>query len=98
MSLPVVVRPEAEADLLAALDRYEQQRAGLGDSFRAAAETMLARIEAMPELYAAEFRGVRRAKLRRFPFVVYYRMLADRSEVIAVLHGARDPQIWRDRA
>jgi|GEM_PF-2741884 len=31
MSLPVVLRPEAQDDLLAARDWYERQRAGLGD-------------------------------------------------------------------
>ena len=52
----------------------------------------------MPEMYAAAFRGVRPAKLRRFPYVVYYRVLADRIEVLAVLHGSRDPRIWQGRA
>ena len=49
-------------------------------------------------MYAATFRGVRPAKLRRFPYVVYYRVLADRIEVLAVLHGSRDPRIWQGRA
>jgi plasmid stabilization system protein ParE len=40
---------------------------------------------------------VRRGKVRRFPYVVYYRVLADRIEVIAVLHAARNPQTWQDR-
>jgi plasmid stabilization system protein ParE len=41
---------------------------------------------------------MRRTKLHRFPYVVYYRTLADLIEVIGVLHGSRDPQIWQDRA
>ena len=95
MSLPIVLRPEAQADLLAAQHWYEQQRAGLGEAF---AEEMFVRIGEMPELYAVALRGVRRGKLRRFPYVVYYRVLADRVEVIAVLHGSRNPQAWQDRA
>jgi hypothetical protein len=35
MSLPVVIRPEAEQDLLSARDWYDQQRFGLGDEFTA---------------------------------------------------------------
>jgi len=98
MSLPIVLRPEAQADLLEARDWYEHERVGLGDAFAEAVEEMLTRVQAMPELYAAVFRGLRRGKLRRFPYVVYYRVLADRIEVIGVLHGSRDPQVWRDRA
>lgn len=97
MSLPLVVRPEAQADLLAARDWYEQQRPGLGDDFSDAAEELLDRIAATPKLYPATLKDVRRAKLRRFPYVVYYRMLADCVEVLAVLHGSRNPQIWQDR-
>ena len=97
MSLPIVVRPEAQTDLLEARDWYEQQRPGLGDAFAEAVEEMLARIKEMPELYAAMLREVRRGKLRRFPYVVYYRVLSDRIEVIGVLHGSRDPKVWQDR-
>ena len=59
---------------------------------------MFERIAAMPKLYAPTIKNVRRAKLRRFPYVVFYRILADRIEVIGVLHGSRDPGIWQDRA
>ncbi len=98
MSLPIVLRPEAQADLLAARNWYEQQRTGLGDTFAEAVEQILSWIEAMPEMYAVVAWDVRRGKLRRFPYVVYYRVLGDRIEVIAILHGSRDPQVWQGRA
>jgi toxin ParE1/3/4 len=98
MSLPIVFRPEAQADVLEARDWYEQQGAGLGDAFAESVRETLSRIQAMPELYAAVLRNVRRGKLRRFPYVVYYRVLPDRIEVLGVLHGRRDPRIWQERA
>src|SRR5437016_4760994 len=98
MSLPVGFRPEAQDDVLLAREWYERQSPGLGDAFAAMVEQLLGRIVAMPESYAATFRGVRPAKLRRFPYVLYYRVLADRIEVLAVLHGSRDPRIWQSRA
>jgi len=97
MSLPVIFRPEAQADLLDAQSWYERQRAGLGDIFADAAEQMLGRIVAMPEMYEAVLRDVRRGKLTRFPYVLYYRVLPDRIEVLGVLHGSRDPRVWEDR-
>jgi toxin ParE1/3/4 len=98
MSLPVLVRPDAQADALAARDWYEGQRAGLGDVFAQAVDQLLTRIGEMPELFAVVLRNVRRGKLRRFPYVVYYRVLADRVEVIAIMHGSRSPHEWQDRA
>ena len=97
MSLPIVLRAEAQTDLLEARGWYEQQRPGLGDAFVEAVDQILTRIQEMPELHAVVLRDVRRGKLRRFPYVAYYRVLADRIEVLAVLHGSRDPQVWEER-
>jgi len=98
MSLPIVLRPEAQADLATARDWYEQQRPGMGDTFIDAVDEVHGRIAAMPELHPLVLRGVRRTKLRGFPYLTYYRVLSDRVEVIAVLHGSRDPSVWQDRA
>jgi hypothetical protein len=47
--LPLVVRPEAQADLLAARDWYARQREGLGDEFVDVVEEVLEQIRATPE-------------------------------------------------
>jgi toxin ParE1/3/4 len=98
MSLPVVLRPEAEDDLLAGRDWYEQQSDSLRDDFAAKVEDVLSRISVFPELYPALLRNVRAAKLRRFPYLIYYRVQGNYVEVLAVLHGSRDPRIWQGRA
>lgn len=97
MSLPVILRPEAEQDVESTRDWYEQQ-AGLGQAFLDRVSDALDRIGAMPEMYAVVWQDVRACRLRRFPFVVYYRVLADRVEVLAVLHGSRDASAWQSRA
>jgi len=97
MSLSVVLRPEAQADLLETRDWYERQQIGLGKAFSESVEEAVTRIEAMPQMYATVFQEVRRGKLRRFPYLIYYRVLSDRSEVIAVLHSSRDPKLWQER-
>ena len=97
MSLPIVWRPEAETDLLAARDWYEWQRSGLGEEFADAVETILVRIEAMPEMYAIVLQSVRRGKLRMFPYLIYYRVLSNAIEVLALLHCSRDPALWQNR-
>jgi hypothetical protein len=42
-------------------------------------------------------RTVRRALLRRFPFGVFYRAEPSRIVVIGILHGSRDPKVWKGR-
>lgn len=97
MSIPVVLRPESQEDLLRARDWYQRQRSGLGDEFMDAFDQFVGRIQNSPEMYAVAYKEVRRGKLRRFPYVVYYRVLDKRLEIIAILHGGRDPRAWQSR-
>ena len=97
MSLAADFRPEAEIDVLEARRWYEQQQSGLGSVFADSLDEIVGRIGAMPRMYPVAHRDVRRGKLRTFPYLIYYRVLPDRIEVIAVLHGSRDPRIWRER-
>jgi plasmid stabilization system protein ParE len=98
MGLRVVLRPETEADLWQARDWYWQDNAELAAAFVDSFDAIIARIEAMPELYAVALKNIRRGKLRRFPYLIYYRVLSDRIEVIGVFHGSRDPRAWQERA
>lgn len=41
--------------------------------------------------------GVRRYVMRRFPFLVVYRVLDEKVQVIAVAHGRRRPEYWKPR-
>jgi len=96
MKLGLVFRPEA-ADVSSARRWYENQQARLGSSFAQSLSATVKRIQGMPRMYVTVFKGVRRAKLRKFPYVIYYRLLPESVEVLAVLHGNRHPDIWQRR-
>src|SRR5262245_33837833 len=98
MSLPVILRPEADADIQVTHDELEQSQAGLGARFVARVRETLERIETMPEMYGLVWQDVRAARLRKFRHVVYYVVFADRVEVLAVMHGSREASAWQSRA
>ncbi len=97
MTLPVILRPAADADIQATHDELEQLRAGLGDQFVARVREVLERIEAMPQLYGVVWQDVRAARLKQFRHLVYYVVFADRVEVLAVMHGSRHTTAWQSR-
>ena len=97
MTLEILVRPEAEHDLMEAAAWYEQQQAGLGYRFSEEIETTFARISRHPYSYETLHRGTRRALLRRFPFGIFYRVEDAGIVILAVMHASRDPRRWRDR-
>jgi toxin ParE1/3/4 len=98
MSLPVVLRPAASRDAEEARDHLEAQQAGRGQVFLDRLNEVLVRIGTMPEMYGIVWRNVRAARLRRFTYVVYYRVHDDQIEVLAVMHGSRDATAWQARA
>ena len=97
MSLPVILRHEAAVVIQEARDELEAVRVGLGNQALARVREVLARIEKMPELHGKVWEDVRAARLKQFRYIVYFIVLADRVEVLAVLHSARDPFSWQSR-
>jgi plasmid stabilization system protein ParE len=89
--LPLVLEPEAEADLLDAWEWYENQRAGLGRDFVQCVDLVFQQVTDGPLKFAVSYGAVRQAMVRRFPYVVCYVIEDDRIAVIAVMHSGRDP-------
>lgn len=98
MSRPLVVRPEAESDVAAAVQWYEGQRPGLSLAFRSALDRAFSTIIENPDRYARIYRDVRRALVRRFPYGVFYIEQGERIVVVGVLHTSRNPTLWRSRS
>ena len=97
MSRRLIIRPEAEAELTAAFDWYEERVAGLGDDFLLHVEAVLQALLRAPRQFPHVHRSVRRALLRRFPYAVFYVEDEERVVVLSVFHAKRNPRQWQDR-
>ena len=97
MSWELVFHPDVEDEIREAYRWYENRQAGLGDDFLVALEVVYSALRATPEQHQIIEQDIRHSRLRRFPYAVYYRILTNRVEVIAVHHGSRDPDRWRSR-
>ena len=93
----LVVRVEAEADIEQAARWYEEELPGLGAEFLESVHDTVVAILESPLLYPAVEGDIRRAIMRRFPFMVYFTLDDDVVYLLAVLHGRRNPNSWRVR-
>lgn len=98
MSLQLVIRPAAEADVAEAYEWYEARRKGLGDDLLLSIEATLAAICERPGSFPIVHRNIRRALIRRFPFGVFYLLDESKITVLAVFHARRDPKQWQSRS
>ncbi len=87
-----VLRRVAEREFDDSIAWYENEREGLGQEFRATVEEYFQRIADNPEWFP-EVRGeVRRAVVRRFPFVIHFLVETDRIVILSVFHTSREPE------
>jgi plasmid stabilization system protein ParE len=90
-----VLDPEAEIDIENAARWYEQERRGLGIDFVLAVQACLDAIEAAPLSFQKVHGEVRRWFLARFPYSVYFEVVGDQIEILAVFHGKQDEHAFK---
>lgn len=85
------LRPAAVADFTDAHAHYHGLADGLGDRFLAALDVLFARLSEFPRSapLVAGYRDVRRAVVRGFPYVIFYRHQSDRIDVLRILQAAK---------
>jgi plasmid stabilization system protein ParE len=93
----VIFTPAARAELVEAQDWCELRRPALGKRFLEEVGTTVLRMQENPHQFPAVFRDVHRARLRKFPYGLFFRIENNFLEVIACFHGSRDPQQWQRR-
>ncbi len=97
MSVPVRVSVLARGDIRQGERYFESRRTGLGAEFVDEVLATLDRIGDMPMGFGEIGEGVRAIGMHRFGYVVYYRTDGTEAEVLAVLHGGRQPDAWQSR-
>lgn len=97
MSYEVQVRRAAELDIAEAQVWYETQQTGLDAEFRSEVSRVIDRLAGTPLIYQVVHRDIRRAIVRRFPYLVWYRVAAETVIVLACTYAGRDPERVRAR-
>jgi plasmid stabilization system protein ParE len=97
MSYKLVVNPEAQSDLAGAIAYYDGKRDGLGREFAERVDDVFATIQSSPHLFSEFYRSARMTLVRRFPYVVIYRIVDEEVRITAVFHNRRDSKTWKAR-
>ena len=97
MKFELLIKEGAQSDIAEGFQRYNRISAQLGDGFLLRLDDSFARILSGPEKFAKVYNEIRQLKIRQFPYVISYTVEGDRVVVLAVLHGHRSPEIWKER-
>jgi plasmid stabilization system protein ParE len=94
---PIRLHPDAQGEFDLAIEWYERERPGLGETFAFRVKEVFERISKVPKIHGRVFRNVRGALVRQFPYAVYYRVESHAIEVLSVFHTKRHPREWQSR-
>ena len=97
MSRRVSLRPEAEEEIGEAARWYAERGLELGVAFLDEVSRSITALRDTPDRYPMVEAPIRKAVLRRFPYVILFHADDDVVVVISCLHTRRDPEEWRDR-
>ena len=84
-------------DLVNALDYYAEVSPELASRFRENVDSRLDEIMKHPPMFPFDIPPIRFAKIDRFPYLIFFVERSDIVSVIAIVHGASDPNKWRSR-
>lgn len=87
--------PEIEEDVLSGYYWYEEKSFGLGEEFLRMFYACANELSRNALLYQEVHGNVRRRLLRRFPYVIYFRINESEIIVLGLFHCARDPRSIR---
>jgi len=92
MTYHVVLQPGAENDIDEAYQWYEAQRIGLGDQFLRELVEYYQKLQQNPAIFKSVSKQYRQAALRKFPFVIIYKIAHTEVQIYAVFHTSRNPK------
>jgi plasmid stabilization system protein ParE len=95
--LDVNLFPEANAEAESAAFWYAKRSETAMLSFRRELDLAIDRIRESPLSRPEYLHGTRYQKLKRFPYLVVFRVKDDAIDVLAVAHTSRRTGYWKDR-
>jgi len=98
MNYRIVPSPDAETDFTSVSWWYQQIDPNLVSRFMEESRAILARIAQFPHQFPLVNGVVRRARLKRFPYGIYYSLKSKEAKIIAILHQRRSDDVWRRRS
>ncbi len=96
--MKVFFTPDAKLDVRSGRDQLSESSWELGERFFEDVKVTTMKISRNPEHYAFVYKEVRQCRLEIFPHVVSYRIVDSTIQILAIIHGHRDPEIWKGRS
>ena len=97
MDYKLHISPQAEEDIEYAAFWYELLKNGLGSEFILAVDAELNSIKRTPAMYPKVYKDFRRAVINSFPYGIFYIIINNTINILAVFLLSRNPESFKKR-
>lgn len=87
----LVIKQEAQQEIIEAYQYYESKLVGLGDKFENQLDEYFILITENPFLFEMKRKPYREAFIKKFPFIIVYEIIENDLIVYAVFNTSRNP-------
>jgi plasmid stabilization system protein ParE len=91
------IHPSALLDLRSAVMWYLERSQAAAERFVDEVDHSIELIIESPNMWPAGLDGTRKFVLSRFPYAIVYREKLVSIEILAIAHGHRNPDYWKNR-
>ena len=92
MAFKLLLKEEANSDIVKAYFYYESKRTGLGDQFIQSLQSYFERLQEFPELFPKKYGDFRESVINRFPYVIIYRIEDDVVYILSIFNTWLNPK------
>ena len=93
----IAVTKEAKADVLEITKWYNRKADGLGDRFEEYMDEAIEKLTIRPFAFSYLVKEIRRIKLNKFPYFVFYEIAGNIVNIYGVIHNKRKPATYKKR-
>lgn len=93
----VQFHPDSTIELSEAAHFYEEHQEGLGERLLVAVEEAIAFIKKHPIIWHPDEQGRRKHRVKRFPYLIIFKIKNDTIFILAIAHTSRHPGYWKMR-
>lgn len=88
---------QAEVDFDKSYEFYFEDSPKVADTFFKQINLSFENIKQNPNSFPIAYKDARKYIVKKFPFVIYFRIADDIIQIIAIFHTSRNPEIWNER-
>ncbi len=92
MPLKIVFRDKALKEMYQAFWWYEERKIALGELFLERIDAALIELKANPESFQQIYKKFRHFQLKKFPFVIVYKIYDNEIVIFSLFHTKRSPK------